>query len=69
MPAFLEKKLKAEYGANSATPYKIMNKLGLIRGSKITPKGEAFQRKHERDVAAGRASRTGKLAALRGRMR
>jgi hypothetical protein len=66
MPAFLEQKLKAEYGANSSAPYAIMNKLGLIRGSKITPKGRALEARHDRDQAAGR---TGKLAALRGRMR
>jgi len=66
MPAFLEKKLKAEYGANSSIPYAVMNKLGLMRGSKTTPKGEALQRKHDRDMAR---KRTGRLAALRGRMR
>jgi len=65
MPAFLEQKLKAEYGANSAAPYKIMNKLGLMRGSKITPAGRAAERKHARDT--GRPG--GRLRALMGRMR
>ena len=50
MPAFLESKLKSEYGANSATPYKIMNKLGAMRGSKETAKGRAMQAKHQRDM-------------------
>ena len=47
MPKFLETKLKSEYGAKSAIPYKVMNSLGLMRGSKETPKGKAMQRKHE----------------------
>lgn len=46
MPAFLEAKLKARYGFNSAIPYKIMNKLGYMHGSKETPKGAAAQKKH-----------------------
>lgn len=48
MPKFLENKLKAEYGANSKTPYKVMNALGYMRGSKETAKGKAAQRKHDR---------------------
>ena len=46
MPAFLEKKLKAEYGQNSKVPYKVMNKLGVIRGNKETAKGRAWDKKH-----------------------
>lgn len=49
MPKFLEKKLKARYGSDSATPYKIMNKLGFMRGSKETAKGRAAEKKHRRD--------------------
>ena len=49
MPAFLEEKLKREYGADSATPYKVMNALGAIRGNKETPKGRGMQAKHDRD--------------------
>jgi hypothetical protein len=64
MPAFLEAKLKNEYGANSAIPYKIMNRLGALRGNKITPKGRAMQAKHDRDVAAGRARKPGGRLAL-----
>lgn len=54
MPAFLEKKLKARYGADSDIPYKIMNARGYMRGSKETPKGKAAQAKH---VAKARKSR------------
>jgi hypothetical protein len=64
MPAFLEDKLKREYGSDSATPYKIMNKLGALRGNKETAKGRAMQAKHdadakERDAAHGRNTRRG----------
>ena len=31
MPKFLEDKLKAEYGANSMIPYKVMNSIGAMR--------------------------------------
>ncbi len=34
MPKALENKLKKEYGANSAIPYKIMNKMGVMHGNK-----------------------------------
>jgi hypothetical protein len=66
MPEFLERKLRAEYGADSAIPYKVMNKLGALRGSKITPKGRAMERKHERDQAA-RSGHRGRLRALMGK--
>jgi len=47
MPAFLERKLKSRYGAKSAIPYKILNSLGYMRGSKETAAGRRVQRKHE----------------------
>mgnify|MGYP003395185507 CR=1 FL=1 len=47
MPKFLEQKLKKEYGANSKIPYKVMNKMGVMRGNKITAKGKAMENKHE----------------------
>ncbi len=50
MPAFLEAKLKKRYGSNSSIPYRIMNKIGAMRGSKETPKGKAMERKHERKM-------------------
>ena len=46
MPRFLEDKLKSEYGADSSIPYKVMNKMGVMRGSKETAKGRAMERKH-----------------------
>lgn len=52
MPKFLEDKLKAEYGADSKIPYKVMNAEGLMRGNKETAKGRAAEAKHERDTAA-----------------
>jgi hypothetical protein len=53
MPAFLEKKLKEQYGANSAIPYKVMNSIGAMRGNKETAKGAAMQRKHDRKIQLG----------------
>ena len=50
MPAFLEAKLKARYGQNSDIPYKIMNAIGAMHGSRETAKGAAMERKHERDM-------------------
>lgn len=52
MPKFLEDKLKAEYGAKSSIPYKIMNKLGLMKGSKTTAKGKRAEKKHNSTLAA-----------------
>jgi len=49
MPKFLEEKLKKEYGSNSSIPYKVMNKLGAMKGNKITAKGRAMEKKHEAD--------------------
>ena len=54
MPAFLEAKLKSEYGANSSIPYKIMNKMGAMHGNKVTQKGLSMERKHEKDMARGK---------------
>jgi hypothetical protein len=46
MPAFLENKLKDEYGANSAIPFKVMNSIGAMKGNQETPKGAAMEIKH-----------------------
>lgn len=46
MPKFLETKLKKQYGAKSKIPFKIMNKIGAMRGNQETPKGVAMQAKH-----------------------
>lgn len=45
MPKQLEAKLKKEYGKDSNIPYKIMNKLGYMKGSKTTVKGKALESK------------------------
>ena len=50
MPKFLEKKLKAEYGENSKIPYKVMNKIGAMRGNKETAQGEEMEAKHQADM-------------------
>jgi len=50
MPQFLERKLKEEYGAKSSVPYKIMNSIGAMKGSRETAKGRAMQRKHDRKM-------------------
>ena len=47
MPKFLENRLKKEYGAKSDIPYKIMNSLGVMRGSKETAKGRREEKKHD----------------------
>jgi len=46
MPAFLEAKLKKQYGAKSKVPYKVMNAIGAMRGNKETAKGRAMAAKH-----------------------
>lgn len=57
MPAFLEDKLKSEYGADSKIPYAVMNSIGAMHGNKETAKGRAMEAKHARD--------TGSLAGLK----
>lgn len=52
MPNFLEDKLKAEYGADSKTPYKVMNAIGAMHGNKETAKGREMDKKHKRDMLA-----------------
>ncbi len=42
MPKALEQKLKKEYGAKSSVPYKIMNKMGVMKGNKETAKGRSY---------------------------
>lgn len=48
MPAFLEKKLREEYGDNPRAIYGTMNKMGAMRGNKETAKGREMERKHKR---------------------
>jgi hypothetical protein len=47
MPAFLEAKLKKEYGNNPSAIYGTMNKIGAMHGNKETAKGAAMEAKHE----------------------
>lgn len=54
MPAFLEKKLRAEAHKKGFTGdradkyvYGTMNKMGAMKGSKETKKGEEMERKHQ----------------------
>jgi hypothetical protein len=54
MPAFLEKKLRAEYGNNPHAIYGTMNKIGAMRGNKITKKGKAMEAKHKKKLRAHR---------------
>lgn len=49
MPAFLEKKLKAQYGDNPHAVYGTMNKIGAMHGNKETAKGRAMEKKHKAD--------------------
>jgi hypothetical protein len=49
MPQFLETKLKQQYGADSAVPYKVMNAIGAMHGNQETAKGREMERKHEAD--------------------
>jgi len=51
MPAFLEAKLKKEYGNNKHAIYGTMNKVGAMRGNKETKKGRAMQKKHDRKMS------------------
>ncbi len=54
MPEFLEKKLKDEYGADSKTPYKVMNSIGAMRGNKETAKGREMEKKHDAKMRGGK---------------
>jgi len=62
MPEFLESKLKAEAAKKGLTgkraaryTYGTMNKLGAMKGSKITAKGRAMQKKHDKKVRKKRS--------------
>ncbi len=58
MPKFLEDKLKTEYPNDPAAPYKVMNKIGAMKGNKVTSKGIAMEKKHAFDMRkfGGKAS-------------
>lgn len=48
MPQFLERKLDKEYPNEPTAKYKIMNKIGAIKGNKETAKGKAMEKKHKK---------------------
>ena len=50
-PAFLENKLKKEYGKDSKVPYAVMNKIGAMHGNKETAKGKEMEKKHHSKVS------------------
>lgn len=59
MPIFLENKLKREASKRgykgrrtAAYVFGAMNNMGAMRGNKITAKGRAMERKHERKTIA-----------------
>lgn len=62
MPAFLEAKLKKEYGTDSKVPYKVMNSIGAMRGNKETTKGKRMEKKHNAKVAGEKMRKLSDLA-------
>jgi hypothetical protein len=68
MPKFLEKQLQAEYGPNSAVPYKVMNAIGAMHVNRETPKGARMQAQHDAKVGSARKAPAtagdGRAAAL-----
>ncbi len=63
MPKFLETKLKKEYGAKSKIPYKVMNKIGAMKGNKETAKGKAMEKKHDKYQGKGTRARLNTAAS------
>ena len=45
MPRVLEAKLKKEYGANSSIPYKIMNKMGIMKARTMKSKPSVSEKR------------------------
>lgn len=60
MPKFLERKLEAEYGKGNPRVYATMNKIGAMRGNKITAKGKEMEAKHKSDMKKGKGKRFSK---------
>lgn len=61
MPAFLEQKLKREYGNDPHAIDGTLNAIGAMRGSKETPKGAEMQRTHD-----AKTSRAALVAGMKG---
>lgn len=58
-PKFLEHKLQKEYGKKSDIPYKIMNKIGAMKGNKETAKGKAMEKVHRATVRSAAHKKMG----------
>ena len=60
MPRFLEDRLKREYPNNPKAVWGTMNKMGVVKGNKITKKGQQMEKKHEEKLSRSspRMSRT-----------
>jgi hypothetical protein len=65
VPSFLEEKLKRQYPNNPGAVYGTMNKLGAMRGNKITAKGRQMEQKHVADLLRSAASGGMKKAATK----
>lgn len=48
MPKALERKLEKEYPNNPRAVYGTMNKMGVMKGNKVTSKGEKLEEKMEK---------------------
>ena len=46
MPDFLKKQLEREYPNNPSAVWGTLNRIGAVKGNKITPKGRAMEKKH-----------------------
>jgi len=66
MPAFLEQKLKKEYGAGSSIPYRIMNEQGYMKGNQETPKGAAAAEAHKGAAASAHLRRSALVRKMQG---
>ena len=60
MPRFLEDRLKREYPNNPKAVWGTMNKMKVVKGNKITKKGQQMEKKHEEKLSRSspRMSRT-----------
>lgn len=47
MPKFLEDKLKREYPGNNHAVFGTMNKIGAMKGNKVTALGKKMEKEHK----------------------
>ena len=57
--ADVKSKLQREYGANSSIVYATLNKIGLMRGSKVTAKGAKAAKSQHQSAMVKELSRHG----------